>query len=106
MAIGKVKWFNNEKKYGFILIEDREVFVHFSAILKEGYKTLKKGQIVECDIAKGPRGDRGILFGSQGRPNQLPAVFDRVGLAERPLAGNCSCFNPGRFCGKKDAGRD
>jgi len=60
MAIGKVKWFNNEKKYGFILIDEREVFVHFSAILKEGYKTLKKGQEVECDIIKSPRGERAV----------------------------------------------
>ena len=60
MTIGKVKWFNNEKKYGFILVEQREIFVHFSAILAEGYKTLKKGQLVECDIVKGPRGEKAV----------------------------------------------
>lgn len=60
MAIGKVKWFNNEKKYGFIVNNGQDVFVHFSEILKEGYKTLKKGQTVEFDLAKGPRGDRAI----------------------------------------------
>lgn len=58
--VGKVKWFNNEKKYGFILIDGREVFVHFSAILKEGYKTLKKDQIVECDIVKGAKGEMAV----------------------------------------------
>lgn len=72
MAIGRIKWFNNQKKYGFILIDGREVFVHFSAILKEGYKTLKKGQEVECDIVKGPRGERAVnvkeLPGIQHRP--------------------------------------
>ena len=57
MVIGKVKWFNNEKKYGFILADDREFFVHFSAILKEGYKTLKKGQDVEFDVVQGPKGE-------------------------------------------------
>ena len=60
MPIGKVKWFNNEKKYGFILIEDREVFVHFSAIAKEGYKTLKTNQIVEFEIVKGDKGEMAV----------------------------------------------
>ena len=60
MAVGKVKWFNNEKKYGFIVVEGREVFVHFSAIMKEGYKTLKKDQLVEFDIVNGPKGESAI----------------------------------------------
>lgn len=72
MAIGKVKWFNNEKKYGFILIDDREVFVHFSSILKEGYKTLKKGQRVECDIVKGPKGERAVNVREQLTAPVLP----------------------------------
>lgn len=57
MPIGKVKWFNNEKKYGFLIVDKREVFVHFSAILKEGYKTLKAGQVVECEVVKTPKGE-------------------------------------------------
>lgn len=60
MAAGIVKWFSNEKKYGFILVEDKQVFVHFSDILKEGYKTLKTGQQVECEIIASPRGDRAV----------------------------------------------
>lgn len=60
MATGKVLWFNNEKKYGFILIGEKQIFVHFSAILKEGYKTLKKGQTVECDVVMSPRGERAL----------------------------------------------
>ncbi len=60
MPIGRVKWFNNEKKYGFILIDNREVFVHFSSILKEGYKTLKKDQIVECDIVLSDKGEMAV----------------------------------------------
>lgn len=60
MSIGKVKWFNNEKKYGFILVDEQEIFVHFSAIIKEGYKTLKKDQEVECDIIHSARGDLAI----------------------------------------------
>ena len=72
MPVGKVKWFNNEKKYGFIIVEQREIFVHFSAILTEGYKTLKKGQVVECDVVKGPRGERAINVKTIPLPKLAP----------------------------------
>jgi len=59
MAIGKVKWFNDSKGYGFIETDGSEdVFVHFSAIQSDGFRTLKEGAEVEFDIvqdAKGPR---------------------------------------------------
>ncbi len=55
--LGKVKWFNAEKGYGFIEREDGgDVFVHFSAIQDQGFKTLDEGQEVEFDIVEGERG--------------------------------------------------
>ncbi|MBU5459060.1 cold-shock protein [Anaerostipes sp. MSJ-23] len=57
MNTGTVKWFNSEKGYGFISQEEGDdVFVHFSAIQGEGFKTLEEGQKVSFDIAEGPRG--------------------------------------------------
>lgn len=54
---GKVKWFNAEKGYGFIESEEGgDVFVHFSAIQTDGFKTLDEGQAVEFDIVEGARG--------------------------------------------------
>ncbi len=54
---GTVKWFNAEKGYGFISVEDGDdVFVHFSAIQGEGFKPLEEGQAVEFDITDGNRG--------------------------------------------------
>lgn len=54
---GKVKWFNPEKGYGFIESEDKgDVFVHYTAIQSEGFKTLDEGQEVEFEVVEGARG--------------------------------------------------
>ncbi len=57
MANGTVKWFNNQKGYGFITdAEGKDVFVHYSGLNMEGFKTLEEGQQVEFDVTEGEKG--------------------------------------------------
>lgn len=59
MATGTVKWFNNTKGFGFIARESGDdVFVHHTAILGDGYKTLDEGQKVEFEVVPGPKGEQ------------------------------------------------
>lgn len=61
MVKGKVKWFSNQKGYGFITPESgKDVFVHHTAIQGEGYKTLEEGQEVEFEIKQGPKGEQAV----------------------------------------------
>ena len=58
---GRVKWFNNDKGYGFIdFKENEDIFVHYSAIDKEGYKTLSEGQLVEFKLIETSKGYQAI----------------------------------------------
>ena len=58
---GKVKWFDGKKGYGFITAENgKEIFVHFSGIVKDGFKSLNEGQGVESDIGTGAKGEQAI----------------------------------------------
>ena len=58
MATGSVKWFNNAKGFGFINTEedDEDIFVHYSQIQQEGFKTLREGEIVDFELRRGPKG--------------------------------------------------
>jgi len=59
MVTGKVKWFNDAHGYGFIELENpkRDIFVHYSVIELEGFKTLRQGQEVVFELAEGPKGE-------------------------------------------------
>ena len=57
MAMGRVKWFNDSKGFGFIVNDaQKDVFVHFSAIKGDGFKTLREGEEVEFEVTEGPKG--------------------------------------------------
>jgi CspA family cold shock protein len=58
---GTVKWFDSKKGYGFIIAEDgKEVFVHYTGIVMEGFKTLNEGQVVEYELGTGDKGEQAI----------------------------------------------
>ena len=59
--VGRIKWFNNSKGYGFIGREGGpDVFVHYSGIVGEGYRTLQEGDLVSFEIVQGPKGPQGV----------------------------------------------
>ncbi len=66
MITGKVKWFNDAKGYGFIdLGQGKDVFVHYSAIESQGYRSLREGQAVEFVLEQGPKGDHAVKVVAQ-----------------------------------------
>ncbi|MBI1884594.1 MAG: cold shock domain-containing protein [Chlamydiae bacterium] len=60
MAKGTVKWFNDQKGYGFITPEDngKDLFVHYSSIMGDGFKTLREGESVDFEVTRGPKGEQ------------------------------------------------
>jgi len=59
MPQGVVKWFSNQKGYGFITQDDgKDIFVHYTAVKEEGFKTLEEGQRVEYEVTQGPKGEQ------------------------------------------------
>ena len=76
--VGKVKWFSPEKGYGFIAREGGDdVFVHFSAIQDEGFKTLNEGQDVEFEIVEGARGPQAA--------NVIKTAYERMKRSQVPV---------------------
>ena len=76
---GKVKWFNAEKGYGFIeQDEGGDIFVHYSAIQGEGYKTLEEGQRVQFDVVQGNRGPRRPTLASCKAPAEKERSSERL----------------------------
>jgi CspA family cold shock protein len=75
MAEGTVKWFNSRKGYGFIATADgNDVFVHYSSISSDGYKTLAEGDAVSFDIVQGEKGPRA--------ENVVPVSADKAGASK------------------------
>jgi CspA family cold shock protein len=67
MSNGKVKWFNEVKGYGFITMDDgKDVFVHYSAIKGDGFRTLAQGEGVEFDVTEGPKGPQAVNVTRKG----------------------------------------
>ncbi|HAK60017.1 MAG TPA: cold-shock protein [Nitrospiraceae bacterium] len=61
MPNGTVKWFNDSKGYGFITTDEgQDIFVHYSAVQGEGFKSLAEGDSVSFDVEKGPKGDQAV----------------------------------------------
>ena len=81
MAQGTVKWFNSEKGYGFIAVDGgQDLFVHYTAIDMEGYRSLEDGQRVEFEVGQGPRPAGGV------RPRRVTQPFDRFGSGPVPAS--------------------
>ena len=83
MAQGAVKWFNSEKGYGFIAVDEGEdVFVHYSAIQMDGYRSLEEGQRVEFEITQGQKGPQADAVRRSERlvgTSDGPVPTDRTG---------------------------
>jgi len=84
MATGTVKWFNNAKGYGFVLSEDKEedLFIHYSSIQMDGYKSLKAGQEVEYDVQEGPKGMHAVNIRCSGAAQEDSASPESVAVKE------------------------
>ncbi|HLI47448.1 MAG TPA: cold shock domain-containing protein [Chthonomonas sp.] len=74
MLLGKVKWFNNAKGYGFIVADDGvDVFVHYSVIQMEGFRTLREGQLVRYEATEGPKGRLATIVIPKVEDEESPA---------------------------------
>jgi CspA family cold shock protein len=81
MLQGKVKWFSDAKGYGFIEVTGRkDIFVHYSAIQKEGYKTLAEGQVVEFEVEEGLKGPQAAQVTILNHAEETEAITEEVGV--------------------------
>ena len=82
MATGTVKWFNNAKGYGFVIpaAGGGDVFVHYSCIQMDGYRTLCAGQQIAFDVEDGPKGLHAVNVRVQACPQRAAAARPRSGL--------------------------
>lgn len=87
MPAGKVKWFNNAKGYGFILADgsDEDLFVHYSSILMEGYKTLKAGQPVAFETLQANKGIHAINIHPCNSDDEAVRTALEMDQAEEPV---------------------
>ena len=95
MATGTVKWFNNAKGYGFVLPEagGDDLFIHYSSIQMDGYKSLKAGQGVQYELQEGPKGLHAVNI----RPSdaEIESGAGAATDADAPLSGEISCATNG-----------
>ena len=97
MAQGTVKWFNAEKGYGFIAVDGgADVFVHYSAIQMDGYRTLEEGQRVEFEISQGQKGPQADMVRLRCRLSTPPAdCTTTCSRTKGPHASGCGPFGIG-----------
>jgi len=86
MSKGTVKWFSSQKGYGFITPADggKDVFVHFSAIQSEGYKSLDEGDVVEFEVKEGPKGEQADGVTVIGKGEKVGAEAGNEAQESRP----------------------
>ena len=94
MAVGKVKWFNEVKGYGFITMEDgKDVFVHYSAITGDGFRTLKEEDPVQFDVNDSPKGPQAVNVVRLAKKSSLETIRKK---RRRPPIGGLFLFRPSR----------
>lgn len=92
MATGKVKWFNNAKGYGFIRPDTggEDLFVHYSYICMDGYRSLKAGQGVIYDVREAPKGLHAVNINTASADQQAPATEGSAAESMKPVSAGAA----------------